>query len=145
MTGVAALALLLTARFVPIARYWPYWGCPLRKATGLPCLSCGMTRSFDWFMRGRWLDALLVNPLGFTLALLASVAALYLLLAPLRPPRPVLTLPHPLPLPARLGIVAALAATLGGRRGRKNRIYPPQRTWSHSLLAAPPKSGRPAL
>ncbi|MBI5543984.1 MAG: DUF2752 domain-containing protein [Deltaproteobacteria bacterium] len=84
--GAMGVALLVTARFVPLARL-PFWGCALRKHTGIPCLSCGMTRSFDWFMQGRLLDSLLVNPLGFTLAALSVVGAAYLVLWKLRPPR----------------------------------------------------------
>jgi hypothetical protein len=74
--GIGAL-LLLVARFVPLARYWPLWGCPLRKETGIPCLSCGMTRAFDWFMQGRFLDSLRVNPLGFVLAVLSVLGGAY--------------------------------------------------------------------
>lgn len=109
MMGAAGLALLLTARFVPLARWMPWWGCPLRETTGLPCLSCGMTRAFDWLMRGRLLDSFLINPLGFLLALLGAISALYLLLAPLRPPRPQLAIPAPLPLWVRLGLGGAIA------------------------------------
>lgn len=103
MMGLSGLALLITARFIPLARWMPWWGCPLRETTGLPCLSCGMTRSFDWFMRGRLLDSFSINPLGFLLALSAAIAALYFVLSPLRPPRPQVTLPPRLPLWARLG------------------------------------------
>ncbi len=108
MMGAAGLALLFTARFIPLARL-PWWGCPLREITGLPCLSCGMTRSFDWFMRGRLLDSLAINPLGFLLASLAAIAALYLLLAPLRPPRLQLSLPPRMALWARIGAGVAIA------------------------------------
>jgi len=84
--GGIGLLLLFTARFVPLAKL-PFWGCALRQTTGIPCLSCGMTRSFDWFMRGRILDALLVNPVGFLLALLSVTGVAYLLLRRFRPPR----------------------------------------------------------
>jgi len=84
--GGIGVIMLLVARFIPLARL-PYWGCGLRKLTGYPCLACGMTRSFDWFMQGRILDALLINPLGFLLAVLSVVGVLYLVLRPLRLPR----------------------------------------------------------
>ncbi|MGC4120606.1 MAG: DUF2752 domain-containing protein [Myxococcales bacterium] len=84
--GAIGVLLLLVARFVPLARL-PYWGCGLRKLTGYPCLACGMTRSFDWFAQGRLLDALLINPLGFLLAVASVVGVLYLVLRPLRLPR----------------------------------------------------------
>jgi hypothetical protein len=84
--GGIGIGLLFTARFVPLAKL-PFWRCTLREVTGIPCPSCGMTRAFDWFMRGRLLDALEINPLGFALAVLAVVGAAYLAAARLRPPR----------------------------------------------------------
>ncbi len=85
--GGIVLALVFAARFIPLARFWPGWGCRFRELTGWPCLSCGMTRSFDWFAQGRFVDALCVNPLGFLLACSGACLALWLVLAPLRPPR----------------------------------------------------------
>ena len=85
--GALGLALLFPARFVPLARWIPFWGCNVRRLTGLPCPSCGMTRAFDWFARGRFGDALAISPLGFALATAAAAAGLWLLLSPLRPPR----------------------------------------------------------
>ncbi len=90
--GAIVLALVLAARFVPVARFWPMWGCKFRELTGWPCFSCGMTRSFDWFAQGRWLDSLSVNPLGFLIACTGTALALCLAAAPLRPPRPVVEL-----------------------------------------------------
>jgi len=84
--GAIGVFLILVARFIPLARL-PFWGCGLRKLTGYPCLACGMTRSFDWFGQGRILDSLLVNPLGFLLAVLSVLGVVYLVLRPLRPPR----------------------------------------------------------
>ena len=88
--GAIALALVFVARFVPLARFWPGWGCKFRELTGWPCFSCGMTRSFDWFAQGRFLDAFVINPAGFCLACGGALLTLSLVLAPLRPPRPVL-------------------------------------------------------
>ena len=86
--GIAVLLLALTARFIPLARILPSWGCPFRRITGgWPCLSCGMTRSFDWFIRGRFADAFLINPLGFLFVLSGALFTLYALFAPFRPPR----------------------------------------------------------
>lgn len=90
--GGLVLALVFTARFVPIARWWPTWGCRFRELTGWPCLSCGMTRSFDWFAQGRFLDALRINPLGFLIACSGALLTLCLAAAPLRPPRPIVDL-----------------------------------------------------
>ena len=84
--GGMGVFLLFVARFIPIAKL-PFWGCALRQLTGIPCLACGMTRSFDWFMHGRFLDSFLVNPMGFGLALSAVIGFVYLVLRPLRLPR----------------------------------------------------------
>ena len=107
--GILVLALVFTARFVPIARFWPGWGCPFRELTGgWPCASCGMTRSFDWFAQGRFADSFFVNPLGFLLALSAAVTAAYACLAPFRPPRPRLFLSPSAAFGARAAAFTAL-------------------------------------
>jgi hypothetical protein len=38
--------------------------CVLRHLTGLPCLTCGMTRSFCAISRGRFVEAIEHHPLG---------------------------------------------------------------------------------
>ena len=38
--------------------------CPFRLATGIPCPSCGMTKSFAHMGGGRVRDAFLANPAG---------------------------------------------------------------------------------
>jgi len=105
--GAIGVALLFVARFVPLAKL-PFWGCTLRRHTGMPCLSCGMTRSFDWFLRGRFLDSLLINPVGFVLAVLSVVGLLYFVLSPLRPPRLELRVSARTTVLLRIGAVAAL-------------------------------------
>lgn len=47
--------------------------CQFLYASDLPCPSCGMTTSFAFFARGKWLASLWVQPMGFVLALLAAV------------------------------------------------------------------------
>jgi hypothetical protein len=49
--------------------------CQFLQRTGLPCPSCGMTTSFSWFVRGNWLASLYVQPMGWCLAVLTTVAA----------------------------------------------------------------------
>jgi hypothetical protein len=110
--GIGLLAVLV-ARFVPLARWFPFWGCVIRRKTGIPCLTCGMTRSFDWFMQGRFLDSLSVNPLGFLLALLSAAGALYFLARPLRLPRLRIELTSRQAAGARIGAVLLLALNWG--------------------------------
>jgi hypothetical protein len=40
--------------------------CPLKRATGLPCPTCGVTRGGLLLLRGRVADAFACNPLVFT-------------------------------------------------------------------------------
>jgi hypothetical protein len=110
--GIIGILLLLVARFIPLSRL-PFWGCPLRRLTGYPCLSCGMTRSFDWFLQGRFLDSLQVNPLGFALAVSAVVGFAYCLIMPWRPPRMELSLSDRESTWARIVIVLILLANWG--------------------------------
>lgn len=62
--GVVGLMGLLVARFIPVARLVPFWGCSFRKTTGVPCPGCGLTRAADHFAHFRWVAALKANPLG---------------------------------------------------------------------------------
>ncbi len=55
---------LLVARFVPVARLIPFWGCSFREMTGYPCPGCGLTRAADRFAHFHWLGAIKANPLG---------------------------------------------------------------------------------
>ena len=106
--GAVGVPLLLVARFVPLARL-PFWFCALRRLTGIPCPSCGMTRSLDWFAQGRLLDALLVNPIGFGLAASSALGLVYLIAYPLRLPRLAIDLTPTGARAARIGIAASLA------------------------------------
>jgi hypothetical protein len=46
--------------------------CQFLERTGVPCLSCGYTTSFTWFVRGNVAASVYVQPMG---ALLAAVTA----------------------------------------------------------------------
>lgn len=111
--GAIGIGLVLVARFIPLARWLPFWGCALRENTGIPCLSCGMTRSFDWFAQGRLLDSLLINPLGFALAVVSLTAFVYLLAIPLRLPRLEIRLSERASMVVRYGALLMLAANWG--------------------------------
>ena len=47
--------------------------CGWEAATGMPCMTCGMTTSFAWAVRGNLLASLWVQPFGTVLALLCAV------------------------------------------------------------------------
>ena len=66
-----ALAFLLPAKGFGLP-------CTFLHLTGLPCLTCGMTRAFMAGVHGHPLDALLWNPLGALSCLISACAAPYL-------------------------------------------------------------------
>lgn len=47
--------------------------CGWEATTGYPCMTCGMTTSFSWAVRGNFLASLWVQPFGTVLALLCAV------------------------------------------------------------------------
>lgn len=111
--GAIVIFLVLVARFVPLARWLPFWGCAMREHLGIPCLSCGMTRALDWFAQGRLIDSLLINPLGFALAASGLVGCVYLVALPLRLPRLELRLSERAGTVARYLVLVGLAANWG--------------------------------
>jgi len=54
--------------------------CPIRSLTGIPCPTCGMTRSLMAVARGEWGEAIGYHAFGPLLFLILLVAALHLLL-----------------------------------------------------------------
>lgn len=107
--GLCGLVGLLVARFIPVAKWIPFWGCPLRQTTGWPCPACGLTRVADRVahlnLPGAW-DA---NPLGTVAALLFAlavvVATLHLVF---KLPLPEVTLTDREARAVRVGVVAAV-------------------------------------
>jgi hypothetical protein len=65
------------ARWIPIARLIPGWGCALRQMTGWPCPACGLTRAAEHFAHGRLSDAFAMHPLGASVGTLLVVLTLY--------------------------------------------------------------------
>ncbi len=65
--------------------------CLLRRATGIPCPGCGLTRAFDRLADGDWAGAMAAHPLApiIALELMASWVVWGLVVAGrLRPPAP---------------------------------------------------------
>ena len=78
--GLIGIGGLLVARFIPVARLIPFWGCAFRRMTGWPCPGCGLTRAADFFAHLHWMRALAANPLGTLAALGFAVVAVWTLL-----------------------------------------------------------------
>ena len=78
--GLAGLIGLPVARYIPVAKIIPFWGCLLREQTGWPCLGCGLTRVADRVAHFNILGALDANPLGTVFALLFALAAVVMVL-----------------------------------------------------------------
>lgn len=53
--------------------------CPFKRVTTLPCPSCGSTRSVIALLTGDFQKALLINPLGFLIAVVLLVLPFWLL------------------------------------------------------------------
>jgi len=83
--GLVGLVGLLVARYIPVARIIPFWGCLFREQTGWPCLGCGLTRVADRVAHFQFASAWHVNPLGtvaaFFFALMVVVTVLHLVFA----------------------------------------------------------------
>lgn len=83
--GLMGLVGLLVARYIPVAKLIPFWGCALRQTTGWPCLGCGLTRVADHVAHFHFARAWDANPLGTVaalfFALMAVVMVLHLLFA----------------------------------------------------------------
>ena len=74
LVGLVGLSL---ARWVPIAKLIPFWGCGFRKMTGIPCPGCGLTRVADRVAHFNVLGALKANPLGTVAAVAFAIAIVW--------------------------------------------------------------------
>jgi hypothetical protein len=62
--SVSLVTLGLAAAWLTMSLPWPH--CAFHEITGLPCITCGMTRCGIQFFHGHFLAALKWNPLVFT-------------------------------------------------------------------------------
>ena len=108
MLGACAVLAVVVVRNVPLEFWGTVLPCPLRSATGIPCLGCGLTRALYRLAQGDVTGALHANPLGALVFVGLLLWAFWTLL------RAVFPLPE---LPATLGGARARAlapAALGG-------------------------------
>jgi hypothetical protein len=61
--SISLVSLTLAAAWLAIGLPWPR--CMFHKITGLPCVTCGMTRCTIQFFHGHFVAALKWNPLVF--------------------------------------------------------------------------------
>jgi len=61
--AVSAASIVGGAAWLALGLPWPR--CPFLTVTGLPCVTCGATRSAIAFLHGDFLSALRWNPLAF--------------------------------------------------------------------------------
>jgi hypothetical protein len=54
-------------------------GCLFHKITGIPCPSCGSTRSVFFLLKGDFAHALYANPFGYILLVLMIILPLWIL------------------------------------------------------------------
>ncbi len=73
-----SLAPVLGACLHPWGIEIPLLSCPIRYLTGIPCPTCGMTRSFLAIARGDWQQAITEHLFGPILFLMFSVAAIHI-------------------------------------------------------------------
>ncbi|HAS55616.1 MAG: hypothetical protein A2X56_14025 [Nitrospirae bacterium GWC2_57_13] len=102
--GGIVLLGLLAVRFLPVARFLP--SCYFRSFLGIPCPSCGTTRSIVSLVRGDVLGSLVMNPLAAVVIHIALLWFGYSVLAALFVlPRPSLLLTEKEKNAVRLGAV----------------------------------------
>jgi hypothetical protein len=75
--SVSFVSLGLAAVWLTIGLPWPH--CAFHEITGLPCVTCGMTRCGMQFFHGHFLAALKWNPLMFAVLCGVMVFDLYAL------------------------------------------------------------------
>ncbi len=75
--GLLGLLGFAVARFIPVAKWLPFWGCPLRQKTGYPCPGCGLTRVAERVAHANLAGAWEANPMGTVVALAFAVMGLW--------------------------------------------------------------------
>jgi hypothetical protein len=73
--SVSLVSLGLVAAWLTVGLPWPR--CAFHEITGLPCVTCGMTRCAIQFFHGHFVAALRWNPLVFTALCVLTAFDLY--------------------------------------------------------------------
>jgi hypothetical protein len=73
--SISLVSLGLAAPWLTVGLPWPR--CAFHEITGLPCVTCGMTRCGIQFFHGHFLTALKWNPLVFVFLCGAMIFNLY--------------------------------------------------------------------
>jgi hypothetical protein len=76
--GGLAILLLAAARVIPIADMAP--NCVFKSLTGVPCPTCGSTRSVAFLAHGHLLAAFCMNPVTAAVVIAVLAAFLYRLI-----------------------------------------------------------------
>jgi Protein of unknown function (DUF2752) len=77
--GLSATGLLAGAFLLPPGKPLPFDLCLLHRLTGIPCLTCGLTRAVCLFARGDWRSSLSMHPAGGLVFAGLAVACVWLL------------------------------------------------------------------
>ena len=56
-----------------------YVFCIMKRLTGIPCPSCGSTRSIILLIKGNFAEAFKLNPLGYIIALIMLIMPLWII------------------------------------------------------------------
>jgi uncharacterized protein DUF2752 len=72
------IGLLAAVAVLPARRPIPFDLCLMHRLTGLPCLTCGLTRSVCLLARGEWRASLVMHPAGWLAFGALVVAAAWL-------------------------------------------------------------------
>jgi len=77
--GLSASGLLAGTFLLPPQRPLPFDLCLLHRLTGIPCLTCGLTRAVCLFAHGEWRSSLSMHPAGGLVFAGLAVACVWLL------------------------------------------------------------------